>query len=116
MSRSSPRSSKRKARAEEPEVLGSVLDALAAGRPWSAGIALGELGRRWEGVVGQRLAAECTPVALEGGLLMIRASSAAWAAQIRFLEKEIRARANDALAAEVVREVRVTLGRGREQA
>lgn len=112
MSRGSSRSWWKRGRANEPEVLGSVLDALAAGRPWAAGIALGELGRRWEGVVGERLAMECAPAGLEAGVLVIRASSAAWGAQIRFLESEIRDRANAALASEAVRGVRVTVGEG----
>ena len=116
MPRGSSRSWWKRGRAEEPEGLGSVLDALAVGRPWSAGIALGELGRRWGGVVGDRLAMECAPAALEAGVLVVRASSAAWGVQIRFLEGEIRDRANAALAAEVVREVRVTIGDRREQA
>jgi len=99
-------------RADEPEVLGSVLQALAAGRPWSAGMALGKLGRRWERVVGERLAMECVPAALDGGVLVVRASSAGWGAQIRFLEGEVRRRANEALGADLVREVKVTVGGG----
>ena len=59
---------------------------------------------------------ECAPAALEAGVLVVRASSAAWGVQIRFLEGEIRDRANATLAAEVVREVRVTIGDRREQA
>lgn len=114
MSRGRAGSPWRKGRTDDPEGLGSVLDALAAGRPWSAGIALGELGRRWDGVVGERLAMECAPASLDGGVLVIRASSATWGAQIRFLEGEIRGRANAALGGEVVREVRVTVGGGRE--
>jgi len=116
LTRGSWRSWWKRGRAEEPEGLGSVLDALAVGRPWSAGIARGELGRRWGGVVGDRLAMECAPAALEAGVLVVRASSAAWGVQIRFLEGEIRDRANATLAAEVVREVRVTIGDRREQA
>ena len=115
MSRGSGRRSRGpsgRGRAEEPEILGSVLHELAAGRPWAAGMALGELGRRWERVVGERLAVECVPVALDGGVLVVRASSAGWGAQIRFLEGEVRRRANEALGADLVREVKVTVGGG----
>jgi hypothetical protein len=59
---------------------------------------------------------ECAPAGLEAGVLVIRASSAAWGAQIRFLEREIRDRANAALASEAVRDVRVTIGDGSERA
>jgi len=110
LSRGRPRGS-RSARADEPEPLGSVLEAISSGRPWSAGIALGELGRRWDRVVGERLAVECSPAALEAGVLVVRVTSAAWGAQIRFLEAEIRQGANALLARDAVREVRVTVAR-----
>jgi predicted nucleic acid-binding Zn ribbon protein len=73
---------------------------------------LGQLGRRWGSVVGERLDQETDPVALEGGVLLIRASSAAWAAQIRFLASEVRIRANDVLGGGAIREVRVTVDAG----
>jgi predicted nucleic acid-binding Zn ribbon protein len=63
-------------------------------------------------VVGGRLAVECLPAALEGGVLIVRASSAAWGAQIRFLEAEIRDRANRALGRPLVQELRVTIDGG----
>src|SRR5437867_3784379 len=84
-------------RSDEPEVLGIVLDALGAERRLAAGLVLGSLGRRWEEVVGERLAQESAPAALEGGVLLVRASSAAWAAQIKFLARQITEQANRAL-------------------
>lgn len=95
----------------EPDGLGGVLDELLQGRPWRAGVRLGDLARRWELVVGDRLAEESVPVALEGGGLIVRASSAAWAAQLGFLAAEIRARANEALGEALVREVRIVVAR-----
>ena len=97
-------------RSREPEDLGAVLDALSRGRPWEAGLALGALGRNWGRVVGERLAVESEPASVVGGVLVVRASSAAWAAQIGFLAREIRGRANECLGREIVREVRVVLG------
>lgn len=98
-------------RSEEPEGLGTVLDALLEERPWRAGHALGGLGRRWPQIVGARLAQECSPVALDGGTLLIRASSAAWGAQLTFLADEVRRRANETMRSDVVRAVRVVLDR-----
>jgi predicted nucleic acid-binding Zn ribbon protein len=86
-------------RSEEPQALGSVLDVLGAERRLGAGLLLGALGRRWEAVVGLRLAEESAPVGLDDGVLLVRASSSAWAAQIRFLSKEITEGANRVLAA-----------------
>lgn len=81
-------------RSNEPEALGAVLDLLSAERRLAAGLTLGHLARRWAAVVGERLAEESAPAGLEEGVLLVRASSAAWAAQIRFLAKEIAGRAN----------------------
>jgi hypothetical protein len=72
-------------------------------------LTLGQLGRRWEDVVGERLARECGPAALEGGSLLVRASSAAWAAQVKFLAAELRDRANQVLGFPAIQEVNVTV-------
>jgi len=82
------------ARSNEPQALGSVIEALGAERRLAAGLLLGTLGRRWDAVVGERLAEETAPAALDGGVLWVRASSAAWAAQIKFLAGEVTAAAN----------------------
>jgi hypothetical protein len=99
-------------RSEEAEAIGAVLDVLFGSRSLASGLVLGELGRQWASVVGDRLAKECSPAALEGGLLLVRASSAAWAAQVKFLAGELRERANEVLGFAGVREVRVAVQEG----
>ncbi len=84
-------------RSDEPQALGIVLDGLGAERRLAAGLVLGSLGRRWEEVVGERLAQESGPVALDGGVLLVKASSAGWAAQIKFLARQITEAANRVL-------------------
>jgi predicted nucleic acid-binding Zn ribbon protein len=103
----------RPARSRDPQPLGEVLDQLLASRPWAAGRSLGELGRRWGQVVGERLAQESVPGGLEGGVLVVRVSSSAWAAQIRFLARDIAARANQVMGELVVTEVKVVVAEGR---
>ena len=110
--RASERRRRRAARSEEPHEIGAVLEGLLGQRPWASGISLGELARRWASVVGERLGQETAPVALEGGVLLIRASSTAWGAQIRFLASEIRTRANDVLGGGPIRDVKVTVDAG----
>jgi predicted nucleic acid-binding Zn ribbon protein len=73
-------------------------------------MALGRLADRWAEVVGDRLAAECSPASLEAGLLVVRATSAPWAAQIRFLAQAVRDRANEVLGEGAVSDVRVVVG------
>jgi predicted nucleic acid-binding Zn ribbon protein len=106
------RKNSRSERSEEVQPIGAVLDSLAGGRSLASGLALGELGRRWAAVVGDRLAMECAPAGLEGGFLLVRASSAAWAAQVKFLATEVRDRANQVLGTAAVREVKVAVREG----
>jgi predicted nucleic acid-binding Zn ribbon protein len=100
-------------RSDRPEGLGSVLDDLLARRPWAGGMTLGELGRRWPEVVGERLGEETAPAGLVGGVLTVRASSAAWGAQVRFLAEEIRRRSNAVLGGERAASIRVVVDPGR---
>lgn len=73
-------------------------------------MAAGELARRWKEVVGAALAGETAPDALDaGGMLTVKASSAAWATQLRFLSGAIAANANEVLGRPAVTQVRVTV-------
>jgi predicted nucleic acid-binding Zn ribbon protein len=71
---------------------------------------LGDLARRWGEVVGERLAQESEPVRLaDRGVLVVRVSSSAWGAQLRFLAEEVRRNANEAIGGDLVREVRIVV-------
>ena len=99
-------------RSPEGEGLGAVLDGLLTRRPLRSGMALGLLARRWPDVVGERLARECAPAGLEGGVLLVRASSQAWGAQIRFLAQEIASAAERVTGEGTVRDVRIAIDSG----
>src|SRR5207244_6297747 len=94
---------RRAKRSGEPQGIGAVLEELGRGRRLAAGLALGRLARRWRDVVGERLADESAPLRLEGGLLLVRVSSAAWATQVRFLADAVVKEANVVLGSEIVR-------------
>jgi predicted nucleic acid-binding Zn ribbon protein len=112
-SRNDPRRPGRRAkRSDDPHGLGTVLDALLGERPWRTGLAVGELARRWPDVVGPRLAQESRPSSLESGVLVVKASSAAWATQIGFLAEQVAARANEVMGQAVVASVRVAVEPG----
>jgi predicted nucleic acid-binding Zn ribbon protein len=94
-----------------PEPVGSVIrEALGQGG-MAEGASLGRLVRHWEDVVGADLARETMPVALRQGALVVAASSAAWAAQVRFLASELGRQADRMLGGSKVRSVRVTVRR-----
>lgn len=73
------------------------------------GIALGRLAKAWGDVVGDPLASETEPLALDEAGLVIGASSPAWGAQVRFLAEDIRLRASETLDGQAVGPVRVVV-------
>ncbi|HEV3474959.1 MAG TPA: DUF721 domain-containing protein [Actinomycetota bacterium] len=95
--------------AERVEAVGSIVRQLLSGSRMRRGMAIGRLVRAWERVVGTRLAQETAPVEVEGGALLVAASTGAWAQQVSFLAREIVRRANDELGAKDVRTVRVVV-------
>jgi hypothetical protein len=87
--------------------LGAILREALARPRMRRGLSLGKLVRSWEEVVGPGLARETAPIALDGGALVVAASTAAWGAQVRFLASDVARRANETLGAEEVSSVRV---------
>jgi len=100
----------REERSGEAVPLGNIVEGLFDRKEFRSGGALGRLASRWGLIVGDRLAAETSPLRLESGVLVVAASTAAWAAQVRFLAEEIRRRADLELGSDVVKRVRVTVG------
>lgn len=92
---------------ERVEPVGSIVRRLLSGSQMRRGLAVGRLVRGWEGVVGARLAAETDPLGIEGGALIVAASSGAWASQVSFLAAEIARNANVQLGFTEVQKVRV---------
>jgi predicted nucleic acid-binding Zn ribbon protein len=89
--------------------IGDVLDGLMLERAFSRGLPIGQLSADWASVVGARVAAESAPVSLDGGVLVIAASSGPWGAQVRFLAEEIRKKVNRAFGEEHVRRVQIVV-------
>jgi predicted nucleic acid-binding Zn ribbon protein len=90
--------------------IGSIVDELLVReRAFARGLPIGRLATEWPQVVGRRLGAESAPMSLEGGVLVVAASSGPWGAQVRFMTEEIRRRANERLGAEIVAKVQVVV-------
>jgi hypothetical protein len=64
---------------------------------------------RWAELVGEQVAARCEPVSLSRGVLKVRAASAPWASELRYLAPEVIRRVNAGVGREVVRELKVML-------
>jgi predicted nucleic acid-binding Zn ribbon protein len=90
--------------------IGSIVDELLVReRAFARGLPIGRLAAEWDEVVGPRLGSQSAPVSLDGGVLVVAASSGPWGAQVRFMTEEIRRRANERLGADVVAKVQVTV-------
>ena len=91
--------------------VGEGLRALAAQRGWQSHLAAGDLHAAWEQVVGPQLASQTAPLRLQGGVLVLSASSPLWAAEVRQLGRVITERVNERLGAGTVRQVTVSVRR-----
>jgi predicted nucleic acid-binding Zn ribbon protein len=94
-----------------PPPVGTALRALAARRGWQSHLAAGDLQVVWEQLVGNQLAAHTAPLRLQGGVLVLAASSPLWAAEVRQLTRVITERVNERLGAGTVRKVTVSVRR-----
>lgn len=93
--------------------LGEIVDGLMREEVFSRGIPVAELASRWRQIVGERLAAETAPASFEDGLLIVSATNGPWGAQARFLNEQIRLKANQALGSDVIKTVRVVIRNSR---
>jgi predicted nucleic acid-binding Zn ribbon protein len=94
---------------KEPVELGEVIDNLLSEQVFARGMPVARLAAAWTSVVGERLASETAPATLEGGVLVVSATTGPWGAQARFLHEEIRRRADEALGGGQVLAVRIVV-------
>jgi predicted nucleic acid-binding Zn ribbon protein len=94
-----------------PPPVSEGLRALAERRGWQSHLAAGDLHAAWDQVVGAQLAGHTAPLRLQGGVLVLAASSPLWAAEVRQLSRAITERINELLGEGTVRQVTVTVRR-----
>lgn len=91
----------------DPQPLAVSAGLLARDLGWEPGLVVGDLVHRWAQIVGPQVADHCEYVSFASGLLTVRASSTAWAANLRLLAPTMLARFDDALGSGVVVQVDV---------
>lgn len=91
----------------DPVLLGDTLARLSAERGWREELSVGGVIGRWREVVGDDVADHCIPESFDNGLLVVRADSTTWAANLRLLSPQLVARLEADVGAGVVREVKV---------
>ncbi len=97
------------ARSGDAISIGDIVDGLMAEEVFSRGMPIAELASGWPAIVGERLAAETSPLSLEAGVLTVGVSNGPWGAQAQFLHAEIRQRADEALGGGKVQRVRIAV-------
>ncbi len=95
----------------DPQSLGDAADALSRLLGWAQPLSIGGVIGRWPEVVGPQIAEHCTPETFEEGALVVRASSTAWATQIRLLLPQLERRLAEDVGEGVVTSIQV-LGPG----
>lgn len=107
--------------ARDPQPLAASARRLAADLGWGHELVAGGLAARWPQVVGPQVAEHCEYVGLDAGVLTVRASSTAWATNLRLMTSALLARLAEELGEGVVVEVTVLgpsgpgFGRGRRR-
>jgi len=76
-------------------------------RGWEQATAEATVLGAWDRLVGDDIAAHCSPISLRDGELTLQAESTAWATQLRLLGAQILARITTELGAGVVTRLRI---------
>ncbi|WP_444585528.1 DciA family protein [Brachybacterium sp. AOP43-C2-M15] len=92
----------------DPQGIDLVLKKVLGNLGWNAGMNTGRVLEEWEEIVGERLATHCRPVSFEEGVLVVSASSSAWASQLRMLTPQLITTIEEHVGSHVVSELKVT--------
>lgn len=99
---SSPRADGR-----DPTLVGDTLARLAEEKGWRRDLSTAALFAQWAEVVGDAVAAHCTPEHVQDGVLTVRADSHTWMTAIRARESDLLARVAERVGEGVVHRVSV---------
>lgn len=81
----------------DPQLLDSTLGRLVADHGWELDLRVHGVFGRWAELVGDEVAAHCTPESFADGKLVVRTDSTAWATQLRLLAPTVVRRLNEEL-------------------
>ncbi|WP_152204718.1 DUF721 domain-containing protein, partial [Georgenia thermotolerans] len=95
----------------DPQPLGGIAARLIAQHGWSRPVSVGGVVGRWREVVGDQLADHCQVETFDEGELVVRASSTAWATQVRLLLPQLERRLAEEVGEGAVTKI-VVLGPG----
>lgn len=81
----------------DPQLLESTLGRLVGDHGWELDLRVHGVFGRWAELVGDEVAAHCTPESFADGKLVVRTDSTAWATQLRLLAPTVVRRLNEQL-------------------
>lgn len=90
----------------DPRAMDANVAAFLRRMGWTENIEVAAVTARWREVIGDQIADHCEPVTFEEGVLLLRASSSAWATQLQLMSGQVRHRLNEEFGREVVKELR----------
>lgn len=91
----------------DPQPLGRLASRMATQLGWSTRLTNGRVFGQWSALVGSDVAEHAQPVSLNDGELTVRASSTAWATQLRLLQRQLLARIAAGVGNGVVTRMRI---------
>lgn len=91
----------------DPQSLGRIASRMTTQFGWSDRLAGGHVFGRWATLVGEDVAEHAQPVSLTDGELVVRASSTAWATQLRLLQRQLLAKIAAGVGHDVVKRMRI---------
>ncbi|MQA08465.1 MAG: DUF721 domain-containing protein [Pseudonocardiaceae bacterium] len=91
----------------DPQPFGRIASRLAKDRGWDGRLATGQIFGHWAALVGEEVAEHTQPQALNNGELTVRASSTAWATQLRLLQGQLLAKIAAGVGHGVVKRLKV---------
>lgn len=97
-------------RGSDPRPLGEALTALSRDRSWEGRLDGARIYGAWREIAGAELVRHTQPVRLHGGVLVVRAVTTMWAAEVRALGGVLAARVDAVLGEGSVRHVTVVTG------
>lgn len=92
----------------DPQGIQAVLRRVLGNLGWDEGVSSGRVLEEWDVIVGEQVAAHCRPVSLDAGVLVVSASSSAWASQLRMITPQLITRIHEHVGASVISELSVT--------
>lgn len=92
----------------DPQGIEGVMRRVLSDLGWNEGMSSGRVLEEWDEIVGDQVAAHCRPVSFEDGVLVVSASSSAWASQLRMITPQIVTSIEKHVGSHVVSEMRVT--------